>query len=46
MLDLAKEIIEEFEKREIVIFSTSDFEEYTKEVMLYLSAKEYVYKYR
>lgn len=42
---LSEEIIEEFEKNSVIPTSTSDWEHYSSEILLYLSAKKYLEQY-
>lgn len=42
---IAEEIIEEFEKNSPMPTSTEDWEDYSSEILLYLSAKKYLEQY-
>jgi len=42
---LAEEIVEEFEKNSPIPTSKEDWENYSSEILLYLSAKKYLEQY-
>lgn len=44
-INLAEQIVEEFEKQDLIITSTKDYEDNLENIALYLAAKEYLKRY-